>query len=147
MGYLEAALPTLSGEIRGWTELQGNTRAESCVSSYPLTLPLMALHGGLEKLSRGLDAPSWWLALLPEGLALGIDASDAVFPADRRSLLEPWFDSKLIQGGPEQQKGRLEVAVALGWLEDGGAQISTTTVAEEGRSVSQVRAVWQPMAV
>lgn len=147
MSYLEAALPALSGEIRGWTDLQGNVRAESCVSSYPLTLPFMALHGGLEKLSRGLEVPSWWLALLPEGLALGIDASDAVFPADRRSLLEPWFDSKLIQGGPEQQKGRLEVAVALGWLEDGGAQISTTTVVEEGRSVSQVRAVWQPTAV
>jgi hypothetical protein len=104
MSYLEGALPAISGEIRGWTDLQGNVRAESCVSSYPLTLPLIALHGGLEKLSRGLDAPSWWLALMPEGLALGIDASDAVFPADRRSLLEPWFDSKLVRGAQSSRR-------------------------------------------
>jgi hypothetical protein len=139
MGFLGSAVLAIPGGIRGLSELVGNTRAESCISTYPLTLPLTALGAGLSKLSRDATPASWELELAPEGLVLRIEAPDSVFPADRRALLEPWFDAKLQQSALDLQKGRLEVAVALGWLEDGGAQISTTS----GQNVSQVRVLWQ----
>lgn len=143
MSYLTSALSAIPGGIRGFEELVGNARAESCISTYPLTHPLTALSSGLGKLSQAGETATWELELVPEGLVLRIEVPDSVLPADRRSILEPWFDAKLHHGLLEVQKGRLEVAVALGWFEDGGAQISTTSV----KDVSQVRVLWHFCAV
>lgn len=137
--YLKEAQTQIAGGIRGLSELQEDDRATSCTSSSPLTAPLAALNAGLNKLTQDHAPSAWQLSLAQEGLVLGIEASALAVPADRRALLEPWFDAQLPQGATSVQKGRLEVAVALGWLEEGGAQISTSSV--DGNAM--IRAVWQ----
>lgn len=137
--YLKEVQEQVAGGIQGLSELEVDERAAGCTSSSPLTAPLEALNAGLTKLTQGHSPSAWELSLAQEGLVLGIEGPALAVPADRRALLEPWFDAQLPQGASVVQKGRLEVAVALGWLEEGGAQISTSLV--DGSSL--IRAVWQ----
>jgi hypothetical protein len=137
--HLKEVQAQLPSGIHGLSELEEDVRATSFMSSAPLTAPLTTLHAGLSKLTQDHAQPVWQLTLAQEGLVLTIQAPTLAVPADRRALLEPWFDAQLPHGATIVQKGRLEVAVALGWLEEGGAQISTSSL--DGNSL--VRAVWQ----
>lgn len=135
---LQAVLGDVPGHVEGLDSLR-DERVRGCTSTQPLVLALGMLVSGLRKLFPQRDGVEWRLDANGEGLVLDLIAAAAALPADRRSLMEPWFDVGALGANLESRRGRLEFATALGRIEDGGGQISA---AKEGADVSRVRLFW-----
>lgn len=135
---LRNAMSNAPGKIEGQHQLQ-DERVRSCTSTQPLDPPLALFTSGLRRIFGDANGLGWRFEVNDDGLALDLLAPAAILPADRRSLMEPWFDTKAIAGDLESRRGRLEVATALGRIEDGGGQVSA---AKDPGDVSRLRIFW-----
>lgn len=135
---LHEALQNAPGRIEG-LELLQEAKVRGCRSTQALTSPLELMTSGLRRVFGTTDELLLRLEVNTDGVAFEIIAPVASLPADRRSLMEPWFDAGAIGCSLEVRRGRLELATALGRLEDGGGQVSA---AKEGVDVSRLRIFW-----
>lgn len=135
---LEKALIDAPGNIQGRQALQ-DERVRGCMSTQPLTPPFSLMTSGLRRIFAESDGLAWRFEANGDGLTFDLLGPAALLPPDRRSLMEPWFDAKAITGSLELRRGRLELATALGRIEDGGGQVSA---AKDDGDVSRLRIFW-----
>lgn len=135
---LIVALGEAVQQVEGWQVLQDEEVAQRFVSSRPLVMPMTLLVAGVGRLLGEHGVPKWRCEVTGEGLLCELAVSETFLPSDRRAVLEPWFDSAAINGPIELRRGRLELATALGRIEEGGAHVSVARAA----NVSLVRIVW-----
>jgi hypothetical protein len=147
------------GGVAGKDAVLSNEAAQRCRSTCELTFAFNVLAKGVRALvsessddtvpkdevpsdvvrsdSVDSNAPRWSLHARPEGLALEVTMAPALLPSDRRALMEPWFEATIVNLSLPERRGRLEVAVALGRIEDGGANVSVLP-SEDGLARLQV---------
>lgn len=135
---LENALVDAPGRFEGLDVLKGE-QATTFRVTQPLTPSLTLLTLGLRRIFAQTEGLVWRFEVNSDGLVLDLLAPVIVLPADRRSLMEPWFDAGAIACSLEVRRGRLELATALGRLEDGGGQVSA---GKDGADISRLRIVW-----
>lgn len=135
---LQKALGDAPGRVEGLQHLQ-DERVRACRSTQPLASPLALMTSGLRRIFASAEGLRWRFEVTGEGLLLDLLAPVALLPADRRSLMEPWFDVGAIACSLEVRRGRLELATALGRIEDGGGQVSAGKDADD---VSRLRILW-----
>jgi hypothetical protein len=138
-GPLEQVLTELDnceeflGPIAGKVQAKANEAALACHAASGLKFALRVLSSGVRALASDDEWPAWSLQAKPEGLALEVAVPGAALPTDRRLLLEPWFEPAAMNLPLRERRGRMEAAVALGKLEDGGANVSVSLTGGEAR--------------
>jgi hypothetical protein len=135
---LQIALDGAPGSIEGLQSLQ-DERVSNCMSTQPLGASFALMTSGLRRIFANSEGLIWRFEATGDGLLLNLSAPAVLLPPDRRSLMEPWFDAAAVVGSLELRRGRLELAAALGRIEDGGGQVSA---AKDGGDVSRLRIFW-----
>lgn len=130
------------GTVAGKEAALASDAAQRCRANGDLKFALRVLANGVRAIIAAGDEPAWSLEPRPEGLALEVPIAASSLPSDRRFLMEPWFEAAAINLSSRQRRGRLEVAVALGRLEDGGANVSVLQTNDGGRAVSRLQVLW-----
>lgn len=138
LGDTEAQLGVIAGKAVAFD----SDVAQRCRANGDLRFALGVLAKGVRALVEAGQQPAWSLEAKSEGLALEVPVASALLPSDRRSLMEPWFEAAAINLPLAERRGRLEVAVALGRLEDGGANVSVLPPTEGERSISRLQILW-----
>lgn len=136
------ACASVLGEVAGKEEAFANDNAQRCRANGDLRCSLQALAKGVRAVAGASDQPRWSLDAKPEGVALEVVLPASLLPNDRRSVMEPWFESAAINLTPTERKGRLEIAVALSRLEDAGANVAVFPANESDKAESRLQVLW-----
>lgn len=133
----------------GFTVNGLNSEREGAVptghSRVRLDVPLRSLCEACRELGTHSHGVEWTVhAEENDNLVLTLLFEGSHLPADRRLVLEPWFESAAIRLPDNHRYARLLLATALGRLEEGGANVSVSDAsgADADSTWTAVRVVW-----
>lgn len=130
------------GTLAGKDAVVANDVAQKCRTSGDLKFALNVLGKGVRALLGEDKQPEWSVDAKTDGVTLEVAVASTLLPRDRRSLMEPWFEPAAMNLSLTERKARLELAVALGRLEDGGANVSVLPLVDGEPPISRLQVLW-----